>query len=89
MVALLAYWNGVWHFAFKNWVISREMPPILVQAGFLEQNQLACICIPPMRERGYSIMYVSIAGLISLIQVYSVSIQIAVNCELTKWQIFN
>lgn len=53
---LAAYFLGVWGFAYKNWVISREMPKILVEVGKMNAKDLQCrYCIKMdwLSERGY------------------------------------
>ena len=50
------YFLGLWGFAFKNWVISREMPWILVHAGKINAEDLKyryCIKKDALQERGY------------------------------------
>jgi hypothetical protein len=33
--------SGTWIFAFKNWVIAREMPKLLLQLGFLKDEEVS------------------------------------------------
>ena len=54
----VAWESGTWVFAFKNWVIAREMPKLLLQLGFLKDEEVSTQkCCSELSEKGYKIVY--------------------------------
>jgi len=52
---------GIWFFSFKNWVISREMPRVLLENGGAKVSY--CIPLDKISERGYDKIKYFVAGL--------------------------
>ena len=71
--AYSAYFIGIWSFAFKNWVTSREIPKILTGMAILKEEEVKkvyCIPLEKMNERSYTKLYWSVSGTIVFCEFY-------------------